>query len=171
MRTGPNHPPGEAPSGPAALTRIHSILQHSVSMRESDVALVAAQAEALLSDDGFYKSPQIHSCCMADGWLPIASVLNYSPLGQMVWPFGGVGVVADCLEARGSHIVELSGDRSCVRKKPLRVQLRSQLEYIFSDINYHKCAFSRHHPSPSPLPVPPRPCAQSSRGRLEIHEE
>ena len=69
--------------------------------------------------------------------MPIASVLNYSPLGQVVWPFGGVGVVADCLNARGSHKVELSGDGSCVRKTPLRVSLRAAVEWIFSD-NYHK---------------------------------
>eukprot|EP00965_Chrysotila_dentata_P044162 1467665-Pleurochrysis_carterae.AAC.6 len=30
-------------------------------------------------------------------WLPIASLLNYSTLGQLVWSFGGVGVVADCV--------------------------------------------------------------------------
>ena len=143
----------------AALTRIHSILQHSVSMREVDIEHVSKQCECLLGDEKCMASPQIRACLMADGWLPIASFLNYSPLGREVWPFGGVGVVADCLEARGSHIVELSGDRSCVRKKPLRVQVRSQLEYIFSDVNYHKCPPPTHtppHPSyPTPLCHPP----------------
>ena len=134
------HSASRVQAPPTALTRIHSILQHSVSMRESDIEHVSTQCELLLGDETFLASPQIQACVMADGWLPIASFLNYSPLGQTVWPFGGVGVVADCLEARGSHIVELSGDRSCVRKKPLRVQIRSQLEYIFSDVNYHKCA-------------------------------
>uniref|UniRef100_A0A7S3ANS8 HTH La-type RNA-binding domain-containing protein n=1 Tax=Haptolina ericina TaxID=156174 RepID=A0A7S3ANS8_9EUKA len=133
-----NHSASRVQAPPTALTRIHSILQHSVSMRESDIEHVSTQCELLLGDETFLTSPQIQACVMADGWLPIASFLNYSPLGQTVWPFGGVGVVADCLEARGSHIVELSGDRSCVRKKPLRVQIRSQLEYIFSDVNYHK---------------------------------
>ena len=56
----------------------------------------------------------------------------------MVWPFGGVGVVADCLNARDSVIVELSGDSACIRKKPARVALRDKMEWIFSDLNYHK---------------------------------
>ena len=132
----------------APLTRIHTILQHSVVMRENDIEMVATQAEMLLGDPQFCAQPQIQACMMAEGWLPIASFLNYSPLGQTVWPcaastlellphfmrygtrhdvrfhhrFGGVGVVADCLSARGSHVVELSGDRSCVRKFPWRVR-------------------------------------------------
>ncbi|KAL1495395.1 hypothetical protein AB1Y20_016763 [Prymnesium parvum] len=126
------------PSQSAALTRIHSILQHSVLMRSSDIDRVVSQCELLLCDESFCASSPVRSCWMAEGWLPIASFLNYSPLGQIVWPFGGVGVVADCISTRGSHVVELSGDRACIRRKPLRVQLRNQIEYIFSDENYHK---------------------------------
>ena len=82
---------------------------------------------------------QVHGHLLTpDGWLPIASLLNYTQLGATVWPFGGVGVVADCLNARGSMVVELSGDSSCVRKRPLRVQARTAIEWIFSDMNYHK---------------------------------
>ena len=75
---------------------------------------------------------------LRDGWLPIASVLNYSPLGQTVWPYGGVGVVGDCLMARPSKSIELSGDGACVRAKPLRVLVRDALERLFSDANYHR---------------------------------
>jgi hypothetical protein len=108
----------------APLTRIHSILKHQVVVRESDVELIVTQLEALMMDEAFSGVPSLRSCVQRDGWLPIASLLNYSPLGQTVWPFGGVGVVADCLAARGSSLVELSGDGSCVRKLPLRVQIR-----------------------------------------------
>ena len=123
---------------PTALHRIHSILKHAVAMRDTDIDLVCSQAEAILADETFSQSPQLTACVGSDGWLPIASLLNYSALGQTVWPFGGVGVVADCLNARGSQVIELSGDSSCVRRMPLRVQLRSAVEYIFSDHNYHK---------------------------------
>jgi hypothetical protein len=122
----------------APLTRIHSILNHAVAMREEDVMLVCNQMEAILSDGNFPGAPQLQACIAPEGWLPIASLLNYSPLGATVWPFGGVGVVADCLNTRGSHLIELSGDQSCVRRKPLRVQVRSAVEWIFSDENYHK---------------------------------
>ena len=90
-----------------------------------------------MSDDSLASSP-LRACVTADGWVPIASLLNYSPLGATVWPFGGVGVVADCLTSRGSTAVELSGDSSCLRKRPLRVQARAAIEWIFSDMNYHK---------------------------------
>ena len=123
---------------PTALTRIHSILKHAVAMREGDVEMVVSQLETIMSDELFGNAPQLRSCLAPDGWLPIASLLNYSTLGATVWPFGGVGVVADCLSTRGSHIVELSGDGSCVRKQPLRVQVRAAIEWIFSDMNYHK---------------------------------
>ena len=123
---------------PTALHRIHSILKHAVAMRDADIDMVCNQAEALLADETFTQAPQLAACVGSDGWLPIASLLNYSPLGQTVWPFGGVGVVADCLNTRGSTVIELSGDNSCVRRMPLRVQLRSAVEYIFSDNNYHK---------------------------------
>ena len=120
------------------LTRIHSILKHTVVVREADVEMIVTQMEHLMADDMFSTVPSLRQCLQADGWLPIASLLNYSPLGQTVWPFGGVGVVADCLNARGSSLVELSGDGSCVRKVPLRVQVRKAIEWIFSDMNYHK---------------------------------
>ena len=100
--------------------------------------MVCNQTEAILSDSSFAGAPQLQACVAPEGWVPIASLLNYSPLGATVWPFGGVGVVADCLHTRGSHLIELSGDLSCVRKKPLRVQVRSAIEWIFSDENYNK---------------------------------
>ena len=106
----------------APLTRIHSILKHAVAMRDDDVTMVVQQTEQLMSDETFSSVPSLRPCLTSDGWLPIASLLNYSPLGATVWPFGGVGVVADCLTARGSTLVELSGDSSCLRKRPLRVQ-------------------------------------------------
>ena len=123
---------------PHPLTRIHSILQHQVVVRDADIELIVNQTEALLSDETFAINPMLRNCIGPDGWLPIASLLNYSPLGQTVWSFGGVGVVADCLTTRGSHLIELSGDASCVRKLPLRVQIRQAIEYIFSDANFHK---------------------------------
>ena len=123
---------------PTALHRIHSILKHAVSMREADVDTVCSQVEGILADESLSSAPQLSSCVGEDGWIPIASLLNYSSLGPIVWQFGGVGVVADCLNTRGSHTIELSGDASCLRKRPLRVQLRSEIEYIFSDENYHK---------------------------------
>ena len=83
------------------LTRIHSILKHTVVVREADVEMIVTQMEHLMADDMFSTVPSLRQCLQADGWLPIASLLNYSPLGQTVWPFGGVGVVADCLNARG----------------------------------------------------------------------
>ena len=107
-------------------------------MRDDDVTMVVQQTEQLMSDETFSSVPSLRPCLTSDGWLPIASLLNYSPLGATVWPFGGVGVVADCLTARGSTLVELSGDSSCLRKRPLRVQARAALEWIFSDMNYHK---------------------------------
>ena len=118
------------------LTRIHSILKHSVSMPDSDVDLIVSVVDGILSD--ITKQPQLKPCVLPDGWIPIASLLNYTHLGRSVWPFGGVGVVADCLAARNSSVSELSGDNSCVRNKPLRVRLRHSLEFIFSDSNYHK---------------------------------
>jgi hypothetical protein len=105
-------------------------------MRDSDVDLIVSVVDNILSD--LSKQPQLKPCVMPDGWIPIASLLNYTHLGQSVWPFGGVGVVADCLAARNSPVSELSSDNSCVRNKPLRVRLRHQLEFIFSDSNYHK---------------------------------
>ena len=123
---------------PTGLHRIHSILKHAVVMRDDDVTIIVQQVEQLMGEVTFAKTPQLHSCLTPDGWLPIASLLNYSALGATVWPFGGVGVVADCLTNRGSSIVELSGDGSCVRKWPLRVQVRAAIEWIFSDMNYHK---------------------------------
>ena len=123
---------------PTALHRIHSILKHAVAMRDADIDLVCSQTEAILSENMYAQLPQLAACVGADGWLPIASLLNYSPLGQTVWPFGGVGVVADCLIARGSSVIELSGDSSSVRRMPPRVQLRSAVEFIFSDNNFHK---------------------------------
>ena len=120
----------------APLTRIHSILKHSVSMRDADIDMIVATIDAILTD--LSKQPQLQPCVLPDGWIPIASLLNYTHLGQSVWPFGGVGVVADCLAARSSAVSELSSDSACVRNKPLRVRLRQQLEYIFSDVNYHK---------------------------------
>jgi mRNA deadenylase 3'-5' endonuclease subunit Ccr4 len=123
---------------PMALHRIHSILKHAVAMRDADIDLVCSQTEAILSENMYSQLPQLAACVGADGWLPIASLLNYSPLGQTVWPFGGVGVVADCLIARGSSVIELSGDSSSVRRMPPRVQLRSAVEFIFSDNNFHK---------------------------------
>ena len=118
------------------LTRIHSILKHSVSMPDSDIDLIVSVVDDILSD--ITKQPQLKPCVLPDGWIPIASLLNYTHLGRSVWPFGGVGVVADCLAARNSSVSELSGDNSCVRNKPLRVRLRHSLEFIFSDSNYHK---------------------------------
>ena len=120
----------------APLTRIHSILKHSVSMRDADIDMIVSTIDAILTD--LSKQPQLQPCVLPDGWIPIASLLNYTHLGQSVWPFGGVGVVADCLAARNSAVSELSSDSACVRNKPLRVRLRQQLEYIFSDVNYHK---------------------------------
>ena len=120
----------------APLTRIHSILKHSVSMRDADIDMIVSTIDAILTD--LSKQPQLQPCVLPDGWIPIASLLNYTHLGQSVWPFGGVGVVADCLAARSSAVSELSSDSACVRNKPLRVRLRQQLEYIFSDVNYHK---------------------------------
>ena len=124
------------PDGPVALTRIHSITKHSVSMRDADIDLVVQSVEALLENNFAATVPQL----MRDSaeWIPIASLLNYSPLGPTVWPFGGVGVVADCLRSRASVVVELSGDGACVRKMPLRVRLRNQLEFLFADGNYSK---------------------------------
>lgn len=105
-------------------------------MPDSDVDLILSVVDGILSD--ITKQPQLKPCVLPDGWIPIASLLNYTHLGQSVWPFGGVGVVADCLAARNSSVSELSGDNSCVRNKPLRVRLRHSLEFIFSDSNYHK---------------------------------
>ena len=101
--------------GPVALTRIHSITKHSVSMRDADVDLVVQSVESLLDNDFARSVPQLAQ--YGDGWLPIASLLNYSPLGQTVWPFGGVGVVADCLRARASVKAELSGGSTSVVSK------------------------------------------------------
>ena len=80
------------PDGPVALTRIHSITKHSVSMRDADIDLVVQSVEALLENNFAATVPQL----VRDSaeWIPIASLLNYSPLGPTVWPFGGVGVVA-----------------------------------------------------------------------------
>lgn len=124
------------PDGPVALTRIHSITKHSVSMRDADIDLVVQSVEALLENNFAATVPQL----LRDSaeWIPIASLLNYSPLGPTVWPFGGIGVVADCLRSRASVVVELSGDGACVRKMPLRVRLRNQLEFLFADGNYSK---------------------------------
>ena len=119
------------------LSRIHSILGKNVTMHDGAVKQIVAQLEALL-DNGLAGAPQLHACVLRDGWLPIASVLNYSPLGQTVWPYGGVGVVGDCLMARPSKSIELSGDGACVRAKPLRVLVRDALERLFSDANYHR---------------------------------
>ena len=105
-------------------------------MPDSDVDLIVSVVDGILSD--ITKQPQLKPCVLPDGWIPIASLLNYTHLGRSVWPFGGVGVVADCLAARNSSVSELSGDNSCVRNKPLRVRLRHSLEFIFSDSNYHK---------------------------------
>ncbi len=121
---------------PVALNRIHSILKHAVAMRDEEIDRIVQQTEGVMNELGAI--PALRACLTPEGWLPIASVLNYSPLGAVVWPYGGVGVVADCLNARGSTAVELSGDGSCVRKRPLRVQLRTSLEFIFGDSNYHK---------------------------------
>ena len=49
---------------PTALTRIHSILKHAVSMRESDIELVCNQAEAILSDETFSSAPQLAACML-----------------------------------------------------------------------------------------------------------
>ena len=95
-----------------ALTRIHSILKHAVSIRDTDVEVVVSQLEAIMADENFSHAPQLRQYLRPEGWMPIATLLNYSQLGATVWPFGGVGVVADCLMARGSHMVELSGDGS-----------------------------------------------------------
>ena len=119
------------------LSRIHSILGKNVTMHDGAVKQIVAQLEALL-DNGLAGAPQLHACVLRDGWLPIASVLNYSALGQTVWPYGGVGVVGDCLMARPSKSIELSGDGACVRAKPLRVLVRDALERLFSDANYHR---------------------------------
>ena len=105
-------------------------------MPDSDIDLIVSVVDGILSD--ITKQPQLKPCVLPDGWIPIASLLNYTHLGRSVWPFGGVGVVADCLAARNSSVSELSGDNSCVRNKPLRVRLRHSLEFIFSDSNYHK---------------------------------
>ena len=94
-------------------------------MPDSDVDLILSVVDGILSD--ITKQPQLKPCVLPDGWIPIASLLNYTHLGQSVWPFGGVGVVADCLAARNSSVSELSGDNSCVRNKPLRVRLRHSL--------------------------------------------
>ena len=107
-------------------------------MRDADIDLVCKQAEAILATETIMRAPQLAACFQADGWLPIASLLNYSPLGKIVWPFGGVGVVADCLNKRGSHLIELSDNQSCVRQMSLDVQLRRAIEYIFSDHNFHR---------------------------------
>ena len=123
---------------PIALNRIHSILKHAVVMGDDDITIIVNQIEQLMADEGFKTNPQLRSCLTPDGWLPIALLLNYSTLGATVWPFGGVGVVADCLSTRGSTLVEVSGDGGALRKCPLRVQVRSAIEWIFSDQNYHK---------------------------------
>lgn len=122
----------------AKLQRVHSVTQRSIHMREAEVESVLRELEAIVSDESFAACPRLKGCAMRDGWLPIASVLNFSALGRIVWPFGGVGVVSDCLLARSSMVVELSGDSVHVRKKPLRVQLRDQLELIYSELNYPK---------------------------------
>ncbi|EOD29371.1 hypothetical protein EMIHUDRAFT_449888 [Emiliania huxleyi CCMP1516] len=141
MQVDVNFAPPSFPSStqPIALSRVHSVTRASVAMGEADVARVVQQVEELLVS-GFERGvPALQrEAHQADGFLPIASLLHYSPLGPAVWPFGGVGVVADCLRARGSMVVELSGDGSAVRKMPLRVQLRNQLEFLFSDNNYHR---------------------------------
>ena len=105
-------------------------------MPDSDIDLIVSVVDGILSD--ITKQPQLKPCVLPDGWIPIASLLNYTHLGRSVWPFGGVGVVADCLAARNSSVSELSGDNSCVRNKPMRVRLRHSLEFIFSDSNFHK---------------------------------
>ncbi|KAJ1617408.1 hypothetical protein T492DRAFT_850107 [Pavlovales sp. CCMP2436] len=120
------------------LQRVHSMTKRPVSMGDADVHAVMHELERNLCDEGLGASPQLRACIMGDGWLPIASLINYTPLGNAVWPFGGMGVVADCLCTHGSMEVELSGDRACVRKKPLRVRLREQLEFIYADRNYCK---------------------------------
>lgn len=122
----------------AKLQRIHSMTKRSIAMGDTDIERVAVELEAIMSDEHFAGHPALRECMLPGGWLPIASVLNYTPLGRAVWPYGGVGVVGDCLTTRGSLVVELSGDRMCVRSKPLRVQLREQLEFVFSDTNYPK---------------------------------
>ena len=127
--------PEAPPNGGAALQRTHTIFKHTVAMRDSDIDLVCKQAEAILADGGVLRVPELGACFGADGWLPIASLLNYSPLGKVVWPFGGVGVVADSLNARNSCLIELSENQSCVRRMPPAVQLRRAVEYLFSDRN------------------------------------
>jgi len=122
----------------AKLQRIHSMTQRNVHMRDADIESVVRKLELILGDDALGAAPALRGCAAADGWIAIASLLNYSALGAAVWPFGGIGVVGDCLCTHGSLLVELSGDRGSVRKKPVRVQLREQLELIYSDANYQK---------------------------------
>lgn len=121
-----------------ALTRVHSIDQRNVAMRDADVVAVVRDIEACLLDESLSMAPALRNCVMPDGWIPIASLLNYTHIGRNVWPYGGVGVVSDCITAFGSVIVELSADSSCVRKKPLPVQMREQLEAIYAEHNYSK---------------------------------
>ena len=126
------------PEGAPALQRTHTIFKRTVVMRDSDIDEVCKQAEATLADETALRVLQLAACFGPDGWLPIASLLNYSPLGKIVWPFGGVGVVADSLNARQSCLVELSDNQSCVRRMSPAVQLRRAVEYIFSDQNFHQ---------------------------------
>lgn len=120
------------------LQRIHSMTKRNVALRDADIEMVVRTLESILVDETLASAPALRGCRDAEGWIPIASMINYSSLGAAVWPFGGMGVVGDCLCTHGSMVVELSGNRGSVRKKPLRVQLREQLELIFSDANYQK---------------------------------
>jgi hypothetical protein len=56
-----------------------------VALRDSDIGLVVSQVEALLTN-GFERIvPALQREAQhSDGWIPIASLLNYSPLGPLV---------------------------------------------------------------------------------------
>ena len=174
MQVDVNFAPPSFPSStqPIALSRVHSVTRASVAMGEADVARVVQQVEELLVS-GFERGvPALQrEAHQADGFLPIASLLHYSPLGPAVWPFGGVGVVADCLRARGSMVVELSGDGSAVRKMPLRVQLRNQLECLPSPpatAGGQRLSTRRRRCGQVPLfgqQLPPRPAPAAAAGR------
>ena len=115
------------PDGPVALTRIHSITKHSVSMRDADIDLVVQSVEALLENNFAATVPQL----LRDSaeWIPIASLLNYSPLGPTVWPFGGVGVVA-------GDRVDLDRDVKCLCEFSLEIQRRRPAGVILI-VEYH----------------------------------
>lgn len=66
-------------------SRVFTLPSSQVALRDSDIGLVVSQVEELLAK-GFERTiPALQrEAQLSDGWIPIASLLNYSSLGPLV---------------------------------------------------------------------------------------